>query len=362
MSEGPQRGIPSIERTDGESADITVDAIRVFTADVFEAAGMARADAETVAENFLWADSRGVDTHGVQRIPWYLAWFGKGICDPKAQMTVIRERPTLLTGDGHSGLGQLVATRFVERMIPKALDSGLCLGTIRMSNDWGCGGWYPHLAASAGLVAMATTTSIPNLAPYGSRTKLFGNNPMAFAFPRRADPPILLDMALTPVALGKVLRAQAEGTELPSHWGFQDRDGNPTTDPVEAMAGIIPAIGGYKGTGLAMITNLLAGVLSGSAHSRNVEVGRRGQFFLFMDPDVVHPDGAKAYYDAVEDLVSQVRAVDVLPGQAVYLPGEPEEQQRQARLAAGKIRYPASVVDGLRASANRLGLTFDLTD
>lgn len=355
-----QRGIPAMERTEGEAAEIAVDAIKAFTADVFEAAGMARADAETVAENFLWADSRGVDTHGVQRIPWYLKWFDDGITDVKAQMEVLRERPTLLTGDGHSGLGQLVATRFVEQMIPKAKESGLCLGTIRMSNDWGCGGWYPWLGAQAGLAGIATTTSIPNLAPYGSRTKLFGNNPMAFAFPRRNDPPILLDMALTPVALGKVLRAQAEGTQLPAEWGFQDRDGNPTTDPNLAMAGIIPAIGAYKGTGLAMITNLMAGVLSGSAHTGNVAVGKRGQFFLFMDPDVVHPDGADAYYDAVEDLVSQVRAVDVLPGQAVFLPGEPEEQQRQKRLAAGKIRYPASVIDGLRKSATKLGLPFNL--
>jgi LDH2 family malate/lactate/ureidoglycolate dehydrogenase len=357
-----QRGIPQMERTDGEAAEIAVPKIRAFTVDVFAAAGMARADAETVADNFLWADSRGVDTHGVQRIPWYLGWFDKGITDPRSQVEVLRERSTYLSGDGHSGLGQLVATRFVEKMIPKTLEHGLCLGTIRMSNDWGCGGWYPYLGALEGLCGIATTTSIPNLAPYGSRTKLFGNNPMAFAFPRRNDPPILLDMALTPVALGKVLRAQAEGSQLPVEWGFQDRDGNPTTDPGAAMSGIIPAIGGYKGTGLAMITNLLAGVLSGSAHSGNVEVGKRGQFFLYMDPDVVHPEGREAYFDAVEDLVAQVRAVDVLPGQAVFLPGEPEELQRQQRLAAGRIRYPASVVDGLRASAAKLGLAFDLLD
>jgi LDH2 family malate/lactate/ureidoglycolate dehydrogenase len=349
-----------MERTGGEAAELPIDGIRAFTARAFTAAGMAPADAETVAGNFLWADLRGVDTHGVQRLSWYLRWFEQGITDPAAQLEILRERPTMLSGDGHHGLGQLVATRFMERLIPKAKETGMCVGVIRNSNDWGCGGWYPNLAATAGLACVATTTSIPNLAPFGARTRLYGNNPIAFAFPRREHPPILLDMALTPVALGKVLRAQAEGTQLPAEWGFRDADGNPTTDPDVAMKGIIPAIGGYKGTGLAMITNILAGVLSGSAHSANVEVGRRGQFFLLMDPDVIHPEGAEAYFDAMEDLVAQVRAVDVLPGQSVFLPGEPEQRQLETRTAAGRIRYPASVVDGLRKVANRLGIEFDL--
>ena len=355
-----QRGIPDIERTGGAAAELPIDGVRAFAATALSAAGMMAADADTVAGNFLWADLRGVDTHGVQRLSWYLTWFEQGICNPAAQVELLRERPTMLAGDGHRGLGQLVATRFMEKLIPKARETGMCIGTLRNSNDWGCGGWYPNLAAQSGLACVATTTSIPNLAPFGARTRLYGNNPIAFAFPRRSEPPILLDMALTPVALGKVLRAQAEGTELPAAWGFQDRDGNPTTDPAMAMRGIIPAIGGYKGTGLAMITNILAGVLSGSAHSAAVEVGRRGQFFLLMDPDVIHPEGGDAYFDAIEDLVAQVRAVDVLPGQAVFLPGEPEQRQLEARQAAGVIRYPASVVAGLRKVASRLGIGFDL--
>lgn len=356
----PNRGVPDMQRTEGEAAELPIAAVRDFAAEALTAAGMQPRDAETVAGNFLWADLRGVDTHGVQRLPWYLGWFEQGICNPAAQLEILRERPTLLSGDGHRGLGQLVATRFMQKIIPKAKETGMCVGVLRNSNDWGCGGWYPNLAAQAGLACMATTTSIPNLAPFGARTKLYGNNPIAFAFPRRHDAPVLLDMALTPVALGKVLRAQAEGTELPVEWGFQDRDGNPTTDPAVAMRGIIPAIGGYKGTGLAMITNILAGVLSGSAHSAQVEVGRRGQFFLVLDPDVVHPDGADAYFDAMEDLAAQVRAVDVLPGQQVFLPGEPEQQRLEERTAAGRIRYPASVIDGLRKVASRLGLVFDL--
>ncbi len=355
-----QRGVPEMIRTAGQAAELPIDAVRAFAAAALSAAGMVPGDAQTVAGNFMWADLRGVDTHGVQRLSWYLNWFEQGVCDPTAQLEILRERPTLLSGDGHHGLGQLVATRLLEKLIPKAKETGMCVGVIRNSNDWGCGGWYPNLAASAGLACVATTTSIPNLAPFGARTRLYGNNPIAFAFPRRSAAPILLDMALTPVALGKVLRAQAEGTELPAEWGFRDHDGNLTTDPGVAMKGIIPAIGGYKGTGLAMITNILAGVLSGSAHSAQVEVGRRGQFFLLMDPDVIHPDGAEAYYDAMEDLVAQVRAVDVLPGHSVYLPGELEQKQFEARSAAGRIRYPASVIDGLRKVASRLGIDFDL--
>ncbi len=354
------RGIPENQGRESDAAELPIDGVRDFTAAAFTAAGMAPEDAATMAENFMWADLRGVDTHGVQRLTWYLRWFEQGRCDPTSQMSVLREMPTLLSGDGHSGLGQLVATRFIQRLIPKAAEAGLCLGTLRNSNDWGCGGWYPHLAAQAGLACVATTTSVPNLAPFGARTKLFGNNPIAFAFPRHNDPPILLDMALTPVALGKVLRAQAEGIQLPAEWGFRDNDGKPTTDPEVALAGIIPAIGGYKGTGLAMITNILAGVLSGSAHTGAVDVGRRGQFFLAMDPAVIHPDGREAYFDAMEDLVSQVRGAEVLPGEAVLLPGEPEQLRLQARTAAGVIPYPGSVIDGLKRTAVKLGLAFDL--
>jgi LDH2 family malate/lactate/ureidoglycolate dehydrogenase len=338
------------ERVD--AAPIRIDAARDFSVRAYVAQGMAPDDAATVTENALWADLRGVDTHGLQRLSWYAKWFSDGRCSPKTQVEIVSEKPTALVGDGHSGLGQLVATRFVQQLIPKAVDNGMAIGVLRNSNDWGCGAWYPNLAAEAGLVAMATTTSIPNLAPFGARTRLFGNNPIAFAFPRRTDKPIIFDAALTPVALGKVLRAQAEGKELPLEWGFKDRDGVPTTDPTVAMAGIIPAIGGYKGTGLAMVTNLLAGVLSGSSHTGGVDVGKRGQFFMFVDPGWLNE--RDAWFDAVEDMVAQVRAAEVLPGESVFLPGEPEWRTMERRLAEGRITYPGSVLASLDRLAAQL--------
>jgi LDH2 family malate/lactate/ureidoglycolate dehydrogenase len=338
-----------------DTIELQVDNVRRFTEAAYIAAGMAPADAVTVAGNQLWADLRGVDTHGVQRVSWYLRWFKEGRCDPTTQLAIVSEKPTALVGDGQSGLGQLVATRFMERLVAKAADAGMALGVLRNSNDWGCGGWYPNMAAEAGLVAMATTTSVPNIAPFGARTRLFGNNPIAFAFPRRgAERPIIYDGALTPVALGKVLRAKAESTPVPEAWGFLDRDGNPTTDPQTALDGIIPAIGGYKGTGLAMVTNVLAGVLSGSAHSSAVDVGRRGQFFLLIDPGFL--GDADDYHDAIEEMVAQVRAAEVLPGAEVFLPGEPEWRTFAARSQSGKVPYPPSVVRGLDKVADELGI------
>src|SRR5207249_4685645 len=110
--------------------------------------------------------------------------------------------------DVDNALGQIACTRAVERLIPMARATGLAVGTLRHSNDWGCGAYYPLLGAAAGFVTFGTTTSVPTLAPFGSRTRMVGNNPMVYAVPRRGAPPVVHDMALTPVALGKVMRAR----------------------------------------------------------------------------------------------------------------------------------------------------------
>src|SRR5207237_6430086 len=137
-------------------------------------------------------------------------------------------------------------------------------------------------------------------------------DPMVCAVPRRGAPPVVLDMALTPVALGKVLRAMAEGEAIPEAWGFLDADGQPTTDAGTALGGVIPAIGGYKGTGLSLMMNVLAGVLPGGASGVEVGVGRRGQFALVVSPELF--GDREAFLDGVESTVAQVKAAEPLPG------------------------------------------------
>lgn len=335
--------------------ELALDELRRFGERAYQLAGLSAEDARTVVQVQLAADLRGVDTHGFQRLPWYVERLRKGENNPRPSLAALKETPVSLVVDADNGLGQLVCVRTMERTLAKARQTGLAVGTLRNSNDWGCGAYYPMQAAAAGFVSFCTTTSVPTIAPFGGRTRRTGNNPIAFAIPRRAAPPIVLDMALTPVALGKVMRARAESQPIPVAWGFLDNDGQPTTDPVAAMQGVIPAIGGYKGVGLSVITNILAGVLPGGFHTGDVNVGKRGQFFLVVSPDLFGE--REAFFDAIERMVEQIKNSELLPGVSeVFLPGELEQRQHEERTRRGAIPYPPSVVAALEATGKELGI------
>ncbi len=339
------------------TVEIPLERLRSFGERAYVRAGLSATDATTVVAVQLEADLRGVDTHGFQRLPLYVERLLRGENNPAPRLRVLKESPASLVIDADNGLGQLVCHRAMALAIEKARGSGLAVAALRNSNDWGCGAYYPTMAAGAGFVALCTTTSVPTLAPYGARTRLLGNNPIAFAAPRRDAPPIVLDMALTPVALGKVMRAQAEGGPIPEAWGFLDRDGRPTTDPQAALRGIIPAIGGYKGTGLSIMLNVLAGILPGGYHSAAVDVGKRGQFFLVISPDLF--GDAETFHAQIEDMVRQIKSSEPLPGvDEVFLPGELERRRYNERIGRAAICYPPSVIVALRNLGERIGIEF----
>lgn len=343
--------------TRATTVEVSLEQLRAFGEAVYRHAGLTDSDARTVVAVQLEADLRGVDTHGLQRLPRYVERLLKGENNARPQLRVLAESPASLTIDGDNGLGQLVCVRAMEMAIARARESGLCIAAIKNSNDWGCGAYYPLMAAAEGFVAFCTTTSVPTLAPYGGRTRLLGNNPLAFAVPRRGSPPLVLDMALTPVALGRVMRALEEGQPIPEAWGFLDPDGNPTSDPKAALRGVIPAIGGYKGIGLSIMANVLAGVLAGGHHTAAVDVGRRGHFFLLLSPALF--GDAEAFLDEIESMVSQIKNSELLPGvEEVYLPGELEERTYRERLERGAIPYPRSVIAALAALGESTGIPF----
>lgn len=337
--------------------EISLEVLRGFGRRAYTYAGLTEADAATVVEVQLDADLRGVDTHGFQRLSWYLPRLRSGENKARPATRVVKETASSLAMDVDNGLGQLVCVRAMEMLLRKAGETGLAVGTLKNSNDWGCAAYYPKMAAEQGYVAFGTTTSPANLAPFGAVTRRTGNNPMVYAVPRRAAPALILDMALTPVALGKVMRARNEGLPIPLEWGFRDREGRPTTDPVAAREGVIPAIGGYKGIGLSVMMNVLAGVLPGGFHTSDVGVGRRGQFFLVMSPELF--DDRDHFLDEIERMVEQIKTAERLPGvDEVYLPGEIEQRQKDRRLARGAIEYPPSVVADLKAVGEEIGVPF----
>jgi len=348
----------------GVAVEVPIDALHAFGRAAYERVGVAPADARVVVDVQLDADARGVDTHGFARLPWYVDHLRKGRNNPRPRIAVQRESAVSVLLDADNALGQLACVRLAESVIAKTEASGgLAVGATVNSNDWGCGAYYPLMVAGAGLVCFATTTSVPTLAPYGARTRVFGNNPMVFAVPRREGPPLVLDMALTPVALGKVMRALDEGRAVPAEWGFLDAEGRPTTDAGAALGGVIPAIGAYKGTGLALMMNVLAGVLPGGVHSGAVGIGRRGQFMMAVSPALF--GDTEGFLEAVESMLAQVRAAEPLPAAGAdarsasagpYLPGELEDRRAAETRARGTIAYPSSVARALSDMAESLGI------
>ncbi len=341
---------------------VPLEPLREFGVAVYEACGVPTEDAAFTVDIQLTADLRGVDTHGFQRLGWYAGHLRAGRYNPTPSLDVIKETPVSHVIDGDGGIGQLVVARTMQRTIEKAKHTGLALGTLRNSNDWGMGAFYPMMAAAEGFVSFCTTTSVPTIAPFGSRTRMTGNNPMAFAAPRASGPPVVLDMALTPVALGKVMRARAEGRAIPEEWGFQDLEGQPTTDPQTAMSGIIPALGAvsaYKGSGLSLFMNLLAGALPGGYHSKDVNIGKRGQFLLVIDPEIF--GDADAFSAAVDEMVEQIKAADPLPKVAeVFAPGEIEQRAYDERIASGAVVYPSSTIQDLQALSRDMSIPLSI--
>ncbi|MYE16556.1 MAG: Ldh family oxidoreductase, partial [Gemmatimonadetes bacterium] len=157
---------------------------------------------------------------------------------------------------------------------------------------------------------------------------------------------------------GKVMRARAEGREIPEEWGFLDIEGLPTTDPETALSGIIPALGAvaaYKGSGLSLFMNLLAGALPGGYHSKDVNIGKRGQFLLVIDPEIF--GDADEFAEKVDSMVEQIKSADPLPGvNEVFAPGEIEQRAHDERIAAGHVVYPASTLQELRELSSEMGI------
>jgi LDH2 family malate/lactate/ureidoglycolate dehydrogenase len=322
---------------------IDADALVAFCRDLFATAGMADADASLAALQLVTADLRGVESHGVVRVPIYVERLRCGVVTARPDMRIVRETRSTAVFDGGNGMGQVVGERAMELALAKVTEHGEpAFVSVRNSNHFGAAAWFAEMAARADMIGFAYTIGgINHMVPWGGAEGMLGNNPFAVAFPLRDAPPIVLDMACSVAARGKIIVAAKEGRPIPPDWAV-DRDGRPTTDAQAALEGFVAPIGGPKGYALTLTIGLLSTMLSGAYFGSEV---------THMYEDLANPQNIGHLFGALpiaafEDVdlydrrmakaVADVRGVRRSPGvERIYLPGEREALLAQSRRQNG---------------------------
>ena len=341
------------------------DKLRTLITHLFAAAGVPPADAATVAEVLVEADLRGVESHGSTRVAGYLSMMKLGLLNPRPKVELLRDTPALAMLEGDNGFGIVVARRAMRTAIDKATAIGVACVTVRNVTHTGLVGFYPMMAAAEGLIGLAMNNGPKILPPFGGTTPTYATNPFAAAFPGATDP-IVLDMATSVVAGGKLRLAAKKGAPIPPDWAL-DREGVPTTDPNEAIFhGFMQWAGGYKGFGLATVVEVLGGVLSGGLFGTDVPAMKNfgkeplvtSAFYLAIDPGQFMP--VREFRERVTRLVGMVKASGRAKGvEEVYIAGEIEFRRKAERLRNG-IPISDVVRDELRGLAVDAGVPFDL--
>lgn len=316
-------------------------------------------DAGFLASTLVDANARGVDSHGVVRLPAYERRITAGLVRPDAE-PVVSVSGSVVTVEGNGAAGQIAARAAAEAVLEVSRTSGVATAVVRGSAHFGTAGYYARWLAERGAIGIVVSNSEPIVVPHGGREPLLGTNPLAFAAPT-AGAPISLDMATSTSAMGKVLLAQAAGTPIPDTWGV-DAQGTPTTDP-NAITALLPA-GGPKGYGIGFLIEILAGVLSGAAVAGDIghmyndlsKPQNVGHWLLALD--IAHFMPLEQFTGRIQGLVDAAHAIAPVGGfSEVMVPGEPEERTGAQRRRDG-VPLADSTIEELRELGARYGVDF----
>jgi LDH2 family malate/lactate/ureidoglycolate dehydrogenase len=311
-----------------------------FLAALGLAHGIPASDAALLADTLVKAELWGHPSHGAIRLSWYLARIRTGAMHAVTEVETVRDSGSVVVLDGHDGLGQVVAQRAVELGVERARAHGISGVAVRNSGHFGTAAYFTRYAAERGCIALLATNASPAMAPWGGRTKLVGTNPWSIAAPGPDGEVLVMDMANTAVARGKVHVAADRGEPIPDGWAAR-ADGTPTTDAREAIEGLILPVGGAKGYVMSFMFDVLAGVLTGSAFGSDVvgpyrPEGRSGAGHLLVTLDVTAFADPDDYAAGVGALVAQVRGSEPADGSdGVLTPGQLEDRNRARALNDG---------------------------
>src|SRR5262245_39405724 len=305
--------------------------------------------AQATAQALVAAEAEGLSGHGLSRVALYCDHLRNGRADGAAKPRVVKKKGGAVLVDAGGGLAFPACAVATKEAIKRAQRYGIACAAVTNSHHFGAAGYHLAPLAQAGLVGIALTNSPPAINAWGGRKAFFVTNPVAAIFPRRDAAPIVVDLSLTEVVRGKIMLYAKEGKPIPLGWAV-DKDGNPTTDPKAALTGSLMAIGGVKGTTLALMVEILCAALTGAAFSFEndsyFEPGshpRIGHFFLAIDPEALA--GADSYYSRLEAMISAMVA-----DASVRLPGT-RRQQAAAHARTDGIEVGDALLTELRALA-----------
>ncbi|WP_146344973.1 Ldh family oxidoreductase [Falsiphaeobacter marinintestinus] len=341
---------------------VSLQHLSQFIAQAFVACGMPAGDAGKAADLMAKADLMGKDAHGVFRLPQYIQRIKAGGMNVTPSFRLIEDRTSTALIDGDNGLGHLVMSHAADLAMEKAEKTGIAWVGARHSNHAGPAALYAMKPLERDMIGIYVAVGSANhLPPWGGTEMLLSTNPIAFAIPSGTNPPIVLDMATTVAAYGKVKTAAQRGETMPEGWMI-DKLGNPLTDPTRASEGFLLPIGGPKGYGLALIFGILAGTLNGAAFGRDVidfnaddtTTTNTGHFVIALDIKAfADPTLFKAGIDKVWD---EMKSSPRLPGvDEIRLPGEGLAKTTRARRQSG-IPIPAPLRGKLDTLARDLNI------
>jgi LDH2 family malate/lactate/ureidoglycolate dehydrogenase len=333
-------------------------------ASVFARVGVEPRHAEIVARSLVHADLRGVESHGLMRMPIYVKRIEAGLVDIRTHPRVTAEEGATCLLDGQNQLGAVVGTEALQVALEKAERHGVGFVGVHASNHFGACSFYAEQAMEQGMILIIMSNAPQVMAPTGGIRPFFGSNPLAVGIPTGTEPPYLLDMATTVAARGKIALAAKKGEPIPADWAIDDA-GNPTTDPERALSGSLLPIGGAKGYGMAMFIDMLSGVLTGAGcgpevtslydnwtHRQNV-----GHVFLAIRIERFVP--LPVFRSRMDEYIRQIKAVPRAEGtREILIPGEKEWRTARERRVQG-IPLPDAVANDLGELFRQFGADLD---
>ena len=347
---------------------VSVERLKEYCIEVLSKAGLSRDDSNTVSEVLVMTDTWGTFSHGTGALANYVNTMKTGGIKPSATPEVVAGGTGWAIVDGHSSMGMLGSSMAMNLAIEKARENTISWVGVRDSSHFGAAGYYANMAARQNMVGIAMSNADPNMVVPGARGHIIGNNPVAYAVPAGEEHPILLDIALSAVAAGKILGMKALGQAIPNSW-LTDAEGLPTSEVGDwPNAGSMLPMAGHKGYGIALLIEVLAGALTGAGMLSEVkswilqskEVSHLGQAFIVINVGAIIP--IEDFKQRIDQIIRELRQSPKAKGSdRVYVPGEIEWGKRDDALKNG-IPLPEQVLSSLHRAGNQLGLDTQLLE